>query len=153
MALAEKLQQKRGALKEKLSEKSQKAEKGKGVEIDGAEWLLLFLGAGYINILFILLTIFGLIPLIGQVVYVILDPTLNIIATAIFWFYLQYKGLGGYWWLAFGGGVVNLIPFINWFGWIGCVLILYFLVKAEKIPLAGEAIETVAKVAQKVPIK
>ena len=153
MSLAEKLQQKKGALKEKLSEKSQKAENGKGVEIDGAEWLLLFLGAGYIDILFILLTIIGLIPIVGQVIYVIADPVINIIATGIFWFYLQYKGLGGYWWLAFGGGVANLIPFINMFGWIGCVLILYFLVKAEKIPLAGEAIEKAAKAVSKVPIK
>ncbi len=150
MALAEKLEQKRGALQEKLSKKSQEAEKGKGAEIDWAEWLLLFLAAGYIDILFILLTIIGFIPVVGQVAYAILDPTLNIIATAIFWFYLQYKGLGGYWWLAFSGGIANLIPVINWFGWIGCVLILYFLIKAEKIPLAGEAIEKAAQAASKI---
>jgi len=149
MAIAEKLEQKREALKEKLTEKSQKAEKGKGAEIDGAEWLLLFLAAGYIDILFIILTIVGLIPYVGQVIYAIADPAMNIIATGIFWFYLQYKGLGGYRWLAFGGGVANLIPVINWFGWIGCVLILYFLVKAEKIPLAGEAIEKAAKATPK----
>ncbi|MCX6813006.1 MAG: hypothetical protein NTV77_00720 [Candidatus Azambacteria bacterium] len=146
MAIAEKLEKK----KKELAERSQKAEKGKGVEIDSAEWLLLFLAAGYIDILFILLTIIGLIPVVGQVVYAILDPTLNIIATAIFWFYLQYKGLGGYWWLAFSGGIANLIPVINWLGWIGCVLVLYFLIKAEKIPLAGEAIEKAAKAAQKI---
>ncbi len=150
MALAEKLEKKLEKKKEELAEKSQKAEKGKGAEIDGAEWLLLFLGAGYIDILFILLTIIGFIPAVGQVAYAILDPTLNIIATAIFWFYLQYKGLGGYWWLAFSGGIANLIPVINWFGWIGCVLILYLLVKAEKIPLAGEVIEKAAKAAQKI---
>ncbi|MCX6813752.1 MAG: hypothetical protein NT078_00790, partial [Candidatus Azambacteria bacterium] len=98
MAIVEKLEQKRGALKEKLSEKSQKAEKGKGAEIDSAEWLLLFLGAGYIDILFIILTIIGLIPFVGQAIYAITDPVMNIIATGIFWFYLQHKGLGGYWW-------------------------------------------------------
>jgi len=150
MALAEKLEQKKGALKEKLSKKSQEAEKGKGVEIDSAEWLLLFLGAGYIDVLFIILAIIGLIPFVGQVIYAIADPVMNIIAAGMFWFYLQYKGLGGYWWLAFSGGVANLIPVINWFGWIGCVLILYFLVKAEKIPLAGEAIEKAAKAAPKI---
>lgn len=150
MAIAEKLEQKRGALQEKLNKKSQKAEKGKGAEIDSAEWLLLFLAAGYIDILFIILTIIGLIPFVGQVAYAILDPTLNIIAAAIFWVYLQYKGLGHYWWLAFGGGVANLIPVVNWIGWIIAVLILYFLVKAEKIPLAGEAIEKAAKAAQKI---
>ncbi len=146
MSIAEKLEKK----KEKLAKKSQETEKGKDVEIDSAEWLLLFLGAGYIDVLFILLTIIGLIPYVGQVAYAILDPTLNIIATAIFWFYLQYKGLGGYWWLAFSGGIANLIPVINWFGWIGCVLILYFLIKAEKIPLAGEAIEKAAQAASKI---
>ena len=153
VTLAEKLEQKRGALKEKLSKKSQEAEKGQGTEIDSAEWLLLFLGAGYIDILFILLTIIGLIPFVGQVAYVILDPTINLIAMTIFWFYLQHKGLGHYWWLAFGGGVANLIPVVNWIGWIMAVLILYFLVKAEKIPLAGEAIEKAAKAASKIPIK
>ena len=150
MALSEKLEQKRGALKEKLSEKSQKTEKGTGVEIDSAEWLLLFLAAGYIDILFIILTIIGLIPIVGQAIYVIADPAINIIATGIFWFYLQHKGLGAYWWLAFGGGVANLIPVVNWIGWIMAVLILYFLVKAEKIPLAGGAMEKAAKIAQKI---
>lgn len=153
ITLAEKLEQKRGALKEKLSKKSQEAEKGKGVEIDSGEWLLLFLGAGYIDILFIILTIIGLIPIVGQVIYAIADPVMNIIAMGIFWFYLQYKGLGHFWWLAFGGGVANLIPVVNWIGWIIAVLILYFLIKAEKIPLAGEAIEKAAKTAVKVPIK
>ncbi len=146
MSIAEKLEKK----KEKLAKKSQETEKGKDVEIDSAEWLLLFLGAGYIDVLFILLTIIGLIPYVGQVAYAILDPILNIMATAIFWFYLQHKGLGSYWWLAFSGGIANLIPVINWFGWIGCVLIFYFLVKAEKIPLAGEAIEKAAKAASKI---
>ena len=150
ISLAEKLEQKRGALKEKLSKKSQEVKKGKGAEIDSGEWLLLFLGAGYIDILFIILTIIGLIPAVGQIIYAIADPVMNIIATGIFWFYLQYKGLGGYWWLAFGGGVANLIPVVNWAGWLIAVLILYFLVKAEKIPLAGEAIEKAAKTAQKI---
>ena len=153
MAIAEKLEQKKEALKEKLSEKSQKAEEGKGVEIDWAEWLLLFLAAGYIDILFIILTVIGLIPIVGQVIYVIADPVMNIIITGMFWFYLQYKGLGGYWWLAFGGGLADLIPGVNWIGWTIAVLILYVLVKAEKIPLAGEAIEKAAKIASKVPIK
>jgi hypothetical protein len=150
MPLAEKLQQKSGALKEKLAKKSQKAEKSKGAEIDWAEWLLLFLAAGYIDILFIILTIIGLIPYVGQAIYAIADPVMNIIATGIFWFYLQNKGLSHYWWLAFGGGVANLIPVVNWAGWIMSVLILYFLVKAEKIPLAGKAIEKAAKAASKI---
>jgi len=150
MPLAEKLQQKNETLKEKLVKKSQEAKKGKGVEIDSAEWLLLFLAAGYIDILFIILTIIGLIPAVGQVIYAIADPVMNLIATGIFWFYLQYKGLGHYWLLAFGGGLANLTPVVNWFGWVLAVLILYFLVKAEKIPLAGEAIEKAAKTASKI---
>jgi len=52
--------------------------------------------------------------------------------------------------LAFGGGLANLTPVVNWFGWVLAVLILYFLVKAEKIPLAGEAIEKAAKTASKI---
>lgn len=150
MAITEKLEQKRGALKEKLSEKSQKTEGSGAAEIDSMEWLLLFLGAGYIDLLFIILTIIGLIPIVGQAIYAIADPAINIIATGIFWFYLQHKGLGAYWWLAFGGGVANLIPVVNWIGWVISVLILYFLVKAEKIPLAGEAIEKAVKTAQKI---
>lgn len=153
MAIAEKLAKKETALKEKLTKKSQEAEKSKGAEIDSGEWLLLFLGAGYIDLLFIILTIIGLIPIVGQVIYAVADPVMNIIATGIFWFYLQHKGLGHYWWLAFGGGVANLLPVVNWVGWILAVLILYFLVKAEKIPLAGEAIEKAAKTASKVPVK
>ena len=153
MAIAEKLAKRETALKEKLNKKSQEAEGGKAAEIDSMEWLLLFLGAGYIDILFIILTIVGLIPVVGQAIYAIADLALNLIATGIFWFYLQHKGLGGYWWLAFGGGIANLIPVVNWIGWIIVVLILYFLVKAEKIPFAGEAIEKAAKVASKVPVK
>ncbi|MBU2082384.1 hypothetical protein KKH14_03115 [Patescibacteria group bacterium] len=119
-------------------------------KIDSMEWLLLFLAAGYIDILFIFLAIIGLIPVVGQVIYVIVDPVMNIIAMGIFWFYLQYKGMGGYWWLAFGGGLAGLIPVVNWASWIMAVLILYFLVKAEKVPLAGEAIEKVSKIASKI---
>lgn len=143
MPLAEKLQQ-------KLNKKSQETEKSGGVEIDSMEWLLLFLGAGFIDILFILLAIIGLIPFVGQGIYAIVDPVMNIIATGIFWFYLQNKGLGGYWWLAFGGGLAGLVPVVNWFSWIVSVIILYGLVKAEKIPLAGEAIEKAAKMAPKI---
>ena len=150
MAIAEKLAKRETALKEKLAKKSQEAEGGGAAKIDSSEWLLLFLGAGYIDILFIILTVVGLIPLVGQVIYAIANPVTNLIAMGIFWFYLQYKELGHYWWLAFGGGIANLIPIINWFGWIGCVLILYFLVKAEKVPLAGEAIEKAAKTASKI---
>ncbi|OGD24703.1 hypothetical protein A2819_03130 [Candidatus Azambacteria bacterium RIFCSPHIGHO2_01_FULL_40_24] len=153
MAIAEKLAKKEAALKEKLTKKSQEAEGNETVEIDSMEWLTLFLGAGYIDLLFIILTIIGLIPIVGQIIYVIFDPILNIVATGIFWFYLQHKGLGHYWWLAFGGGLANLIPVVNWIGWIIAVLILYFLVKAEKIPFAGEAIEKASKAASKVPIK
>lgn len=147
MAIADKLQQKLEKTREKLAEKSKDTENKSMAQIDSMEWLLLFLGAGYIDLLFIILTIIGLIPIVGQVIYVIADPALNLIATGIFWFYLQYKGLSGYWWLAFGGGVANLIPIVNWVGWIMAVLILYMLVKAEKIPLAGEAIQKAAKVA------
>ena len=160
MAIAEKLspygrspaggQQRLEKKRDALAEKSKSAENKEGAQIDSGEWLLLFLGAGYIDILFVILTVIGLIPVIGQIIYVIADPALNLMATGIFWFYLQCKGLGGYWWIAFGGGLVNLIPMLNWIGWIIAVLILYILVKSEKIPLAGEAIQKVAKVASKV---
>lgn len=150
MAIAGKLQKKLEKTREKLTEKSKSAENKGVAQIDSSEWLLLFLGAAYIDILFVILTVIGLIPIVGQVIYVIADPALNLIATGIFWLYLQYKELGGYWWLAFGGGLANLIPVVNWVGWIIAVLILYFLVKAEKIPLAGEAIQRAAKAASKV---
>lgn len=150
MAIAEKLQQKLEKKREELTEKSKSAENKSVAQIDSGEWLLLFLGAGYIDILFIILTIVGLTPFVGQAIYAIADPILNLLATGIFWFYLQYKGLGGYWWLAFGGGLANLIPLVNWIGWILAVLILYMLVKSEKIPLAGEAIQKAAKVASKI---
>jgi len=150
MALAEKLQQKKEALKEKLVQKSQKTEKGRGTEINWAEWLLLFLAAGYIGVISIILTIIGLIPYVGQTIYVIANAPFDIITTGIFWFYLQYKGLGGYWWLAFGGGLASFIPVADWASWMVAVLILYFLVKAEKIPLAGEAIEKAAKAISKI---
>ena len=153
MAIAEKLAKKEKALKEKLTKKSQEAERSGAAKIDSMEWLILFLGAGYIDLLFIILTVIGLIPMVGQVIYAIVDPILNIIAMGIFWLYLQHKGLSHYWWLAFGGGLANLIPLVNWIGWIIAVLILYILVKAEKIPLAGEAIEKAAKTISKVPIK
>lgn len=150
MAIAEKLQQRLEKTKEKLAEKSKSAENKSAAKIDSSEWLLLFLGAGYIGILSILLTIVGLIPFVGQTIYVIANVSLDIITTGIFWFYLQYKGLGGYWWLTFGGGLVSFIPIADWISWIIAVLILYFLVKAEKIPLAGEAIQKAAKVASKI---
>lgn len=150
MPIAEKLKQRLEKTKEKLTEKSKGAENKGAAQIDSGEWLLLFLGAGYIDILFIILTIVGLTPFVGQVIYAIAAPILNLLAMGIFWFYLQYKGLGGYWWLAFGGGVANLIPLVNWIGWILAVLILYMLVKSEKIPLAGEAIQKAAKVASKI---
>lgn len=150
MSLAEKLQQKLESKKADLVEKSQKTENARGASIDSMEWLLLFLGAGYIDILFILLTIIAFIPAVGLVAYAILDPVLNIIATGIFWFYLQQKGLGGYWWLAFGGGLAGLVPVVNWASWIASVGILYFIVKAEKIPLAGEAIKKAAETASKI---
>ena len=150
MAIAEKLEQKKGALKEKLSKKSQEAEKSKGVEIDSAEWLLLFLAAGYIGIISIILTIVGLIPYVGQVIYTAANAVLDLTAMGLFWLYLHFKELGGYWWLAFGGGLASFIPVVDWASWIISVLILYFLVKAEKIPLAGEAIEKAAKAASKI---
>lgn len=150
MAIAGKLQQKLEKKKEKLTEKSKNAENEGAAKIDSGEWLLLFLGAGYIGILSILLTIVGLIPFVGQTIYVIANVSFDIITTGIFWFYLQYKGLGGYWWLTFGGGLASFIPIVDWISWIIAVLILYFLVKAEKIPLAGEAVQKLAKVASKI---
>ncbi|MDO8443732.1 MAG: hypothetical protein Q7S78_01995 [Candidatus Azambacteria bacterium] len=136
--------------KNKITEKSKKTENAEGASIDSMEWLILFLAAGYIDVLFILITIIGFIPFVGQVTYVILNPILNMIATGIFWFYLQNKGLGGYWWLAFGGGLAGLVPVVNWFSWIVSVFVLYGLVKAEKIPLAGEAIKKAAETASKI---
>lgn len=153
MALAEKLQQKLEKKREALAEKSKTAEKNGAAQIDSGEWLLLFLASIYIDIIFVILTVVGLIPFVGQTIYAITDPALNLLLTFIFWFYLQYKGMGAYWWLSFGGGLANLIPVVNWAGWTLGVLILYFLVKAEKIPLAGEVIEKAAKAASKVPIK
>ncbi len=145
MAIAENLENKKAAYKEKLNQKSKEADKEGGAKIDFGEWLLLFLGAGYIDLLFLLLAIVALIPALGLAIYAIADPILDIAATAIFWFYIQHKGLGKYWWLAFGGGLANLIPVVNWIGWLMSVSFLYLLVKAEKIPLAGEAIEKAAE--------
>lgn len=144
MAIVEKLQQ-------KLVKRSQETENSApGASIDSMEWLLLFMAAGYIDILFILLAIVAFIPFLGQIAYMILDPILNLMATGIFWLYLQNKGLGGYWWLAFGGGLAGLIPVVNWASWIIAVFVLYILVKAEKIPLAGEAIKKAASAASEI---
>ena len=137
-------------MKEKMAEKAEKAEKGKETQIDSNEWLLLFLAAGYIQLLLIAVNIIGLIPFVGQAAYPFLAAAINIPVTGIFFLYLTQKGRAYYWWLAFGGGVANLVPIINWLGWIGCVAVFYFLVKAEKIPLAGEAIEKAAKTASKI---
>ncbi len=137
------------AIAEKLNKKSQEAEKSEGAKIDWTEWLLLFLAAGYIGVLSIILTIIGFIPYVGQSIYVIANAPLDIIATGIFWFYLQHKGLGHYWWLAFGGGLASFFPVADWASWMLAVFILYLLVKAEKIPFAGEAIEKAAKAASK----
>lgn len=153
MAIAEKLQQKLEKKKEALAEKSKAAEKNETAKVDSGEWLLLFLASIYIDIIFILLTVVGLIPVIGQTIYAIADPALNLLLMLIFWVYLQVKGLGAYWWLAFGGGLANLIPAVNWAGWTIAVLILYLLVKAEKVPLVGEAIKKAAKIAVKIAVK
>lgn len=150
MAIAEKLQQKLDKKKETLTEKSKADNKSGAAQINSGEWLLLFLAAAYIDIIFILLTIVGLIPIFGQAIYAITDPVINLLLTGIFWLYIQYKGLGAYWWLSFGGGLANLIPLVNWIGWTIAIFILYLLVKAEKIPLAGEAIEKAAKAASKI---
>jgi len=148
MAFIEKLKTK---LNKKSQEASQEIENGDvKPAIDGMEWLLLFMAAGYIDILFIVLAIIAFIPFVGFVAYSILDPVLNLAATFIFWFYLISKGRGGYWWLAFGGGLAGLVPVVNWFSWIVSVLSFYFLVKAEKIPLAGEAIQVAAQAASKI---
>ncbi len=152
MAITEKIQKKLEGMKEKMAEKSAaaSAENSGGAEIDTGEWILLFLAAGFVEIIVILFTIIGIIPIVGQVAYPFLVGTLNAIVSGIFFLYLRSKGLTQYWGLAFGGGVANLIPVLNWFGWIGCVLVLYFLVKAEKVPLAGETIAKAAKVASKI---
>lgn len=152
MAIAEELQQKLEKKRAALAEKSKMAERSKTAQIDFEEWLLLFYASGFIDVIFIILTIVGLIPFVGQAIYAIANPALNLLFSLIFWFYLQYKGMGGYWWLSFGGGLANLIPVVNWAGWTIAVLILYLLVKAEKIPLAGEAIRKAAKVASKVKL-
>ena len=136
MAIAE-------TFKNKINEKSKKTQNAEGASIDSMSWLLLFLGAGFIDILFILLVIVGFIPVAGQVIYAIVDPILNMTATAIFWFYLQYKGLDGYWWLAFGGGLAGIVPVVNWFSWIFSVLILYFLTKSDTIKKAAETVSKI----------
>ena len=150
MAIAEKINQKLEVMKAKMAEKAENAPKTGGAEIDSGEWMLLFLAAGFVEILVVLITVFGLIPVIGQVGYPILIGTLNIIVSGAFFLYLMDKGLSQYWGLAFGGGLANLIPILNWFGWVGCVLALYFMVEAQKIPLAGEAIAKVAQAAPKI---
>lgn len=154
MAIAEKLTKKLGAVEEKLKEKAQKmaesAPKGEEKKIDSSEWTWLFLAAGFVEIIIIIITVIGIIPAVGQVAYPILMGCLNIIVSGSFFLFLYQKGYAQYWGLAFGGGVANMIPVLNWLGWIGCVLILYFLTKAEKVPLAGKAIEMAAKATSKI---
>ena len=150
MAIAEKLNKKLEGLKGKITKKSEKAKKGKETAIDSNEWLLLFLAAGYVQLILIAINVIGLIPFVGQAAYPVLVAAVNIPVTGAFFLYLTLKGRAYYWGLAFGGGVANLIPVINWLGWVGCVVIFYFLVKAEKVPLAGEAIEKAAKAASKI---
>lgn len=136
MSIAEKLEKK---LEEKVSEDK----KGK---IDSGEWLLLFFTAGFIDILYIFLTIIGLIPIVGQVMYVIITPLMGMIITGAFWLFLQRKGLGKYWGLAFGGGMTSLVPVANWLSWTISVFILYSLTKAEKAPLVGEAMGKISAI-------
>lgn len=150
MPIGEKLQQKLDKKRETLVEKSKTAERKGTAEIDSGEWLLLFLASGFIDIIFILLTVIGLIPIIGQIIYAIVDPALNLLLMFIFWIYIQYKGLGTYWWLSFGGGLADLLPIANWIGWSMAIFVLYLLVKAEKVPLAGEAIKKTAATAPKI---
>lgn len=155
MAIAEKLQQKLEKKKEALAEKSKSAEKGGEAQIDSGEWLLLFLASGFIDIIFIILTIIGLIPLVGQVIFAVVDPVLNLLFTYLFFFYLISKRMTAYWSLAFGGGLAGMIPVLDWISWTLAILTLYLVIKAKetalaKIPLAGEAIEKVAKTASKV---
>lgn len=150
MPLAEKIKQKVEGMKEKMAEKSQKSEKGGGVEIDSGEWLLLVLASLFADIIFVLLTIIGALPFIGQVFYALAEPIFNLFLMSAFWFYLQHKGLGHYWWLATSSWFINLVPVLNWIGWTVAIIILYFLVKAEKVPLAGEALEKATKTAAKI---
>lgn len=150
MAIAEKLQKKLEGMKEKMAEKSQKTEEGIGTKIDSGEWLLLLLISLFVDVLFIILIIVGAFPIVGQIVYAFAEPALNLIIMGIFWWYLQHKGLGHYWWLATGGWLVNLVPILNWIGWTIVIIILYFLTKAEKIPLADRAIEKAAKAVSKI---
>ncbi len=149
MVITEKLQQKTDKMKAKMAEKAEKAEQ-REANIDFGEWLILFMAAGFTEIILIVFIIIGLFPVLGQIAYPILVGILNAAVSGLFFLYLMQKGLTRYWWLAFGGGVANLIPVLNWFGWIGCVMILYFLVKAEEIPLVGETIEKAAKIASKI---
>ncbi len=134
------------AIAEELKTKENKT----GGALDFGDWLLLFLGSVFVDIIFVLIAVIGLIPLVGQVFYAFLDPILNASAAFGLWIYLQFKGLGGYWYLAFGGGLAGLVPVINWFSWTLGIMILYFLVKAEAVPLAGEAISKAVKAASKI---
>jgi hypothetical protein len=151
MALAEKLTKKLEKRTAEFAEKSKAAGIPKGAHLESGDWLLLFLASIYVDILFVILTVIGLIPIIGQVIYAICDPGLNFLVAGIFWMYLYNKGLGGYWYLAFGGGLANFIPVVNWFGWTLAVIILYTLVTAaEKVPWVGKVIEIASKATPKV---
>lgn len=151
MALAEKLTKKLEKRTAEYAEKSKAAGIPKGAHLESGDWLLLFIASIYIDILFVILTIIGLIPAVGQVIYAICDPGLNFLVAGIFWLYLYNKGLSGYWYWAFGSGLANFIPVVNFFGWTLSVIILYTLVTtAEKVPLAGKAIEMAAKATSKI---
>jgi len=134
----------------KMAEKAEGDEGGKESEIDSGEWLLLFLASLFVDIIFVLFVIIGVLPFIGQVFYALAEPIFNLFVMSVFWFYLQHKGLGHYWWLATSSWIVNLVPILNWIGWTLAILILYFLTKAEKVPFAGEALEKAAKTASKI---
>lgn len=148
MALAEKLKAKQAQIRESLTKRSKAEAENEKEEspLNSFHWTLLFMLSILADFLFIILAVIGLIPLIGQLIYIIFEPTLDIIAASSFWLFLQYKGLGQYWWLAFGSGLFNLIPVINWFGWTLGVFILWVLItKVQKVPLAREALEKGAK--------
>ena len=88
MAIADKLQQKLEKKREALAEKSKAALKGEAAKIDSGEWLLLFLASIYIDIIFVILTVVGMIPFVGQVIYAIAVPALNLLSVHIILIYL-----------------------------------------------------------------
>lgn len=154
MAISDVLRAKQERLQEKLKEKSQKSfqkaqETGEASEskIDSGDWVILFLASLFVDFGFVILSLVGAIPFIGQVFYAVTAPILSAVTSFILWLYLQHKGLGQYWWIAFGLGLGSTVPILNWFVFTIGILVIYTLSQAEKIPLGGKIIEKTAKLA------